>query len=482
VNEERFSPERFGAAYQRFMEWAGRQGRPAQEGLARILRDHFGAEPSTFPVTTETVAAYDRPNLQLALLAYLAGPGRSHELIGLGGPHHVSFSMIAGGAFELPEGPVQRTLVGLGEGRTVSCVTSGLFLVRDADSRLAVKVSQAEPGFGPPGIALEVMAPEVEQGERFVAELRRLMDERNVYRGRMIALRGDAYGQSMGVEFLSRPDTSRENIVLPAGVLQTVELHTVEFARVSEALAASGRHLRRGLLLHGPPGTGKTLTAGYLAGRLADRTVILLTGGGLGLLGAACRIARSLQPSLVILEDIDLVAAERDMDLGDTTLMFELLNEMDGIGEDADVIFLMTTNRADLLEPALAARPGRVDQAVELPLPDDEGRARLLELFSQGLEVSMSDGEVLVEATEGASPAFLRELVRKAALGAAVEGADVVTDDHFHAALSALEEGGQLTRRILGAEGADEVGTPEAGWPQFRDDEDEDTEWDEDLR
>ena len=58
---------------------------------------------------------------------------------------------------------------------------------------------------------------------------------------------------------------------------------------------------------------------------------------------------------------------------GQHPLLFQLLNEMDGLAEDADVVFVLTTNRADLLEPALAARPGRVDQAVELDLPGRRG-------------------------------------------------------------------------------------------------------------
>jgi cell division protease FtsH len=167
----------------------------------------------------------------------------------------------------------------------------------------------------------------------------------------------------------------------------------------------------------------------------------------------ACAIARDLEPSMVVLEDVDLVAQERTaMGLGATSLLFQLLNEMDGIGEDADMIFLMTTNRADLLEPALAARPGRVDQAVELPLPDAEARARLLELFCVGLDGSLGERDAIVAETEGVSPAFLRELVRKAALHAARAGAPV-DDGHFREALELLERGGRITRTMLGADG-----------------------------
>jgi ATP-dependent 26S proteasome regulatory subunit len=115
----------------------------------------------------------------------------------------------------------------------------------------------------------------------------------------------------------------------------------------------------------------------------------------------------------------------------------------------------MTTNRADLLEPALAARPGRVDQAVELPLPDEEGRRRLIELFGSGLDLRLKDQGAVVTATEGVSPAFLRELVRKAALQAAVAGSESVEDAHFSAALALLESGGQITRAMLGADGGE---------------------------
>ena len=85
---------------------------------------------------------------------------------------------------------------------------------------------------------------------------------------------------------------------------------------------------------------------------------------------------------MVVMEDVDLVALDRD-EHESNALLFELLNEMDGMQEDLDVIFALTTNRADRLEPALAARPGRVDLACELPIPDADGRRRLLEALRQ---------------------------------------------------------------------------------------------------
>jgi len=172
-------------------------------------------------------------------------------------------------------------------------------------------------------------------------------------------------------------------------VLERVEREVIGIAEHRETLLTAGQHLRRGVLLYGPPGAGKTHTVRYLLSRLPAFTVVLLAGTSIGFISQACALARMLQPALVVLEDCDLVAEARDYSRGmENPLLFQVLNEMDGLAEDADVVFLLTTNRADLLEPALMQRPGRVDLAVEVPLPDAEGRARLLNLYGPGLQLA----------------------------------------------------------------------------------------------
>src|SRR3954451_24212889 len=109
---------------------------------------------------------------------------------------------------------------------------------------------------------------------------------------------------------------------------------------------------------------------------MGGRTTVLLTGGALGLIEPACALARELQPATVVLEDGDLVAHERDFDLPSRPLLFELLNEMDGLTEDADVLSLLTPIRPDVPEPPLAARRGRIDQSVDIRLPAATGRRR----------------------------------------------------------------------------------------------------------
>ena len=80
----------------------------------------------------------------------------------------------------------------------------------------------------------------------------------------------------------------------------------------------------------------------------------------------------------MVLEDVDLIAEHREMHMGPQPLLFTLLDAMDGLTAEADVAFILTTNRADLLEAALSQRPGRVDLAVEIPLPDEAARRALL--------------------------------------------------------------------------------------------------------
>jgi ATP-dependent 26S proteasome regulatory subunit len=151
----------------------------------------------------------------------------------------------------------------------------------------------------------------------------------------------------------------------------------------------------------------------YLASRMPDRTVLLITGRGMGLLEQACTMARVLQPATIVLEDVDLVAEERTArGVGCSPLLFELLNQMDGLADDADILFVLTTNRPDLLEPALAARPGRIDQAIEVPVPDAECRGRLFALYGHGLKV-VAPVDRYIERTAGASAAFIRELLRR---------------------------------------------------------------------
>lgn len=86
---------------------------------------------------------------------------------------------------------------------------------------------------------------------------------------------------------------------------------------------------------------------------------------------------------------------------------------MDGLREEADILFVLTTNRPESLEAVLASRPGRVDQAIEFPLPDAEGREKLVRLYAQGVAVSPAVVGQIVKRTDRVSQAFIKELMRR---------------------------------------------------------------------
>jgi ATP-dependent 26S proteasome regulatory subunit len=243
--------------------------------------------------------------------------------------------------------------------------------------------------------------------------------------------------------------------VLPAGLLDRLHRHVAGVARHRDRLRAAGQHLKRGLLLYGPPGTGKTLTVRYLLGALPELTVVLLSGPSIQFVSDAARMARVLQPALVVLEDCDLVAENREFNPGAQPLLFEVLEALDGLDDDADVAFLLTTNRVDVLEPALAQRPGRVDLAVEVPLPDRSARRLLLARYARRLDLSPAVLDEVAARTDGMTASFFKELVRRAVLIAAEAERDTTDDDLSHATHDMLDEAQTITRSLLGATAPD---------------------------
>ena len=175
-------------------------------------------------------------------------------------------------------------------------------------------------------------------------------------------------------------------MILPARTLELLERNVVRFVGLRSRLSGLGLATKKGLLFYGPPGTGKTHTIHYLAGALQGHTTLLITAEQVGLLGEYMALARLLQPSIVVIEDVDLIARDRTtMDSPcEEALLNKLLNEMDGLRPDSEILFILTTNRPEALEAALASRPGRVDQAIEFPLPDEEGRDQAGPALRQG--------------------------------------------------------------------------------------------------
>ncbi|MBL9163491.1 MAG: 26S protease regulatory subunit [Planctomycetaceae bacterium] len=427
------------------------------------LHNHFNVDPAQLPVLEQSYAFFERANLHLAIDELSRSADSPPTLIGIVVTEDygsVTLSKLSrpATAEKYDEGPVEYVDEPLPNKQRLSCVKRGLYLYRVDGKPLALLITEQQYS-RTPGIIAEVMAPAKEAAESFAHRLTRLVRLGKAFRGHVLSLERDCHG-AVGVKFHSLPAVNREQIILPAELLDRIERHTIAFSTHAKRLSAAGRHLKRGILLHGPPGTGKTYSAMYLASRMPGRTVFLLTGAGIGSIETACNMARILEPATIILEDVDLIGTQRDRQMVDANaLLFELLNQMDGLADDADILFILTTNRPDVLEPALAARPGRIDQAIAVPPPDEDCRQRLFSLYSEGLTLNVSRLDHFIHKLDGVSAAFVRELLRKAAVFAAIEsnGDIVVNDEHIDEALAELlVAGGPLTQSLLGAQRANE--------------------------
>jgi hypothetical protein len=448
---------------------------PKTEGptLLQVVEDHLGVRPDTLPVISEEVPQHRTVDADIAM-AELAARDPGAQLVGLGGGemrHHATFAdllhyarMGVGGVGLGQVEYVQRA-TGPGPDDHRNVVASGMWLLRYRGQPVAVRLQTPTMQMGRPQGLLDVLALEDSLSRDLVAEVRELMQELSILRGQVVTFASDPYGQGLGgIAFLERPTLTRDDVVLPNGLLDRVSEHVLGIAQHRRVLAAYGQHLKRGILLFGPPGTGKTHTMRYLLSQSPETTVVLLSGGSLQFIHDAAKIARAHQPAIVVLEDCDLVAEDRSFGPFPKPLLFEVLDALDGIDADADVAFLLTTNRVENLERALSQRPGRVDLAAEIPLPDQDGRRALVRLYAGRL---FSDEAVhnAGQRSEGTTASFAKELVRRAVLFAATAGAHPA-DEHLSAALDALlTDQETLTRSLLGVGASDRIGPP--GFPQF---------------
>jgi hypothetical protein len=435
-----------------------------KSAVRKVLSNHFRGRPlgeivtaaRDFPITS-------RVDVQIALEQMLESrPGA--KLLGIHSQMGQETSTLAhlfsGGPFPIELGPLQHDDVDIGEATATRCLKNALWLGTEDQLPFALLLVPSMRFGQVGGVDVEIGVPTGEQGsqisQRFFRDLELRAAAGRTYRGRVISLEhyDDYSGRSGAVKVHRLHKVSREDIILPEKTLTLLDRNVGKFIAARDHIKRLRFSAKKGLLFYGPPGTGKTHTIHYLASQLPEHTTLLITAEQVGLLGDYFRLARFLQPAMMVIEDVDLIARERVhmQNPAQEILLNKLLNEMDGLREDAEVLFILTTNRPDQLEPALASRPGRIDQAIEFPLPDDEGRAKLVRLYSRDLQVPDSLMDRIVRRTEGASPAFIKELMRRSAQFQFELAKDGVLEPA--AVDGALEEmvfhGGALNLKLLG--------------------------------
>lgn len=423
--------------------------------IARIT-EHLGCPMTDVPNVALHLPHFEHANLQRGVDAYLAVHTPDATWFGITGNRNfiTVIDMLAealtSGTFQL--GAVDYTTVATGPSSSTEAVQLGLVCTTAPDGTpVVLAVQGAQEDRGEDRCHLQLLAADRATAATVREEIEALMREHDTFRGQVLSFGHSEHRGNQLLTFLPRPTMAASDVVLPEGVLTSIERHIVRTATQTEALKAHGQHLKRGLLLYGPPGTGKTHTVRYLLSRVPECTVFVLSGVAMfRFLRATTALARRLAPSVVVVEDVDLIAKDRSHSMDGNPFLYELLNEMDGIGSEADVTFVLTTNRVEAMEEALTQRPGRIDLAVDIPKPDADCRERLLRLYAAGTPLDLPSAAKVVQATEGVTASFIKELVRRAVLRHVDEGGPL-DERVVHGVLDELmAERQALTRSILG--------------------------------
>ncbi|HSI35028.1 MAG TPA: ATP-dependent zinc metalloprotease FtsH, partial [Tepidisphaeraceae bacterium] len=240
-------------------------------------------------------------------------------------------------------------------------------------------------------------------------------------------------------------------------------MEIVEFLKNPKKFQRLGGRIPRGVLLVGEPGTGKTLLAKAIAGE-ADAPFFSISGSdfvemfvGVG----ASRVrdlfkqAKDNSPCIIFLDEIDAVGRRRGSgfssgghDEREQTLN-AILVEMDGFDTNDQVIVVASTNRVDVLDPALT-RPGRFDRQVYVPLPDVKGRFEILKVHSRKVKLGPKvDLARIAKATPGFSGADLAAIINESALHATLAGKEYIEMDDLEESRDKVRFGRANKSRVM---------------------------------
>lgn len=357
--------------------------------------------------------------------------------------------------------PLSYEELDIGEINPIKCQLNGLWLLEEDGVRYAVVLSRDNDYAGGFSISLEVSG---QQGEGIANITRKIFDEieasinlAHSYRGKVLSLeKPPSYGgKSEGITVHKMQPVNQDQVILPKKTLEELDRVIIRFCQNRKHLRKLGLGTKRGVMFHGDPGTGKTHTIRYIASKLVGHTTFLITAEQIALLPEYFALARLMQPVIFVIEDADLLAKSRNVmhSPNEEILLNHLLNEMDGLKEEADILFVLSTNKPEILEEALIARPGRIDQLIEFPKPDIDCRIRLIDLYKGKLKIIQKLKEDIANRTDGVSASFIKELMRRLAQYAIERNGDGnINDLDVKQALDEmLFSNNQLNSTILGA-------------------------------
>ncbi|KAH7644271.1 26s protease regulatory subunit 6a-like protein [Dermatophagoides farinae] len=205
----------------------------------------------------------------------------------------------------------------------------------------------------------------------------------------------------------------------------------------------------KGVLLYGPPGTGKTLLARACAAQTKStflklagpQLVQMFIGDGAKLVRDAFALAKEKAPAIIFIDELDAIGTKRfdSEKAGDREVqrtMLELLNQLDGFSSSTDIKVIAATNRVDILDPALL-RSGRLDRKIEFPTPNEQARARILEIHSRRMNVDSGvNFDELSRCTDDFNGAQCKAVCVEAGMIALRRNATIINHEDFMDAIN----------------------------------------------
>ncbi|MBM4447104.1 MAG: ATP-binding protein [Chloroflexi bacterium] len=278
----------------------------------------------------------------------------------------------------------------------------GYLLLQKEDSRIVVSIKTSSRQ--PP--SLIVVSHGKEEGDDFAEGVNKFVTVNNPYKGKKLKFTGR-------IRFLELPPKSWQDLTLDPALKDEIETNTVGFLNKTAELAKYGISPRRGIILVGEPGTGKTLICKVLMNHSPDITCILADESCLTsslYISYLYELAQDLRPSIVFIEDLDLIAEERrESRYTRAEALACLLSALDGVEECKEVITVATTNFIETIDKALAERPSRFDRIIRLTAPSLEQRKELVKSLSRRIPMDPAVQDYLACRTGGYTPAQIQE-------------------------------------------------------------------------
>ncbi|MGH2609963.1 MAG: hypothetical protein ACRDHF_12865, partial [Tepidiformaceae bacterium] len=280
------SVDRFATSFQKFlthMEERAPKSRDKSNAplLSELISEFIGAPVHSLAVARSSLLLRDLPNIQLACEEIFRSDGWHAELRGYTVEHDMDFGMAR---VLMPRewdpvraAPAVYNTVDLAAG-PLRCLERGLYLIDGPEMKAALLIHAHRSRYDA-YLHMESAATTPDEAQSLIARIERHARAKDVLRGSVLSLSENAED----VKFHRLTPVTREELILPEEIRAAIERTTMGFTEHAGQLVKAGRHVKRGLLLHGPPGTGKSHTLRYLVGAMPGRTTVVLTGRVLGL-------------------------------------------------------------------------------------------------------------------------------------------------------------------------------------------------------